>query len=356
MKKMELYSPAKSALISPVLYGLLSLLFSGSAHAASDRLCVPDDGASQIQYNVTDAFNSSENEAGNIVIYRTQQDSGGRRTFTCTCSNTNASVLHYFSAQSPFSYYAADNLQWLKVNPSFSTAVEIYVYNSTGGSVQNNYHSVPFTGVTNNVSADCNTTGSASTATKGKVSVKLEKRVVGTLAFNGTVARVWHYRRPNYVNPSDPVSAIVNLKIDVEVPANCALRAGSVLTVPFGTLQSSQFNGVTYPNPPNNFTPKPVDLAFDCDFSSEILSLQLNADQDAPGQGIKVQGRTDLSVIITDEDGTVLPPNQKAGEVVVDSDMKTSTLHLKAHPSNPSATLPTPGEFTATAVIQLDIK
>lgn len=356
MKQSILFRFAQSAVVNSVVCALMFFIFSSSAHADSNYLCTPDLGHTVVNYNLNDAFNSSQNIAGELIVNRKEIDTNGvERPYTCKCSGYSGSALHYFSSQSQFGYITEDGRRWLKVKPEFVVAAEFFIYQSTGGTdPSGNYHSVPFTGITNNVTEPCNFQGSAVTATRGLISVKLKSRVVGELKYSGEIAKVWHYRRSNYINVSDPYVAAVNLNLDVEVPAKCALRSGSVLTVPFGTLQASQFDGVTYPNPPKNFTPTPFDLAFDCDFSSEILKLKFLGDATESLQAIKVNGDDNLSVVILDDAGDIFPPNVKVRELPVGANMKTPILRFSAYPT--AYTRPKSGPFNATAVIQLELR
>ncbi|HAV1831919.1 TPA: fimbrial protein [Enterobacter hormaechei subsp. steigerwaltii] len=118
-------------------------------------------------------------------------------------------------------------------------------------------------------------------------------------------------------------------------------------------IRASQFRGQAYPQPPKSYTARNVDLTFDCDFSNADVDISLVGTRDTQQQGF-ASSSPDISVIVANQDGTIIPPQSNAGYVTVGSDKVSNTLHLKAWPPNSgTAATPEASSYTATATIMV---
>lgn len=341
------------------LSAALFIGWSSSAHAYDDKVCYPSNGVPTTQtFAVTKSIDKTSNKANSTIIPRTSTTSSGQTVFTCTCSSPNTKMAHWWSSKEMFPYTTDSKGHWQQITPNMAANVEIYVYNSTGGETKGNYHSIPFTGITNRTNEICGLKNhTADTGKSGTVTLKITKAAIGSISFKGLVGKMFHYRKANYINTADPVEVAVYLDLNLTIQGGCTLLPGSVLNVDLGDrVKQSDFNGQAYPSPPKSYTPVQFDLKFDCDFSDSEMNIVLTGSTDAQGQGFATD-KKDVSVIVTDKNGTVLPPNTLAGSVDVNSDSTTSTLSLKAYPAN-SGSNPAPGvgAYESTATILLSYK
>lgn len=344
-------------------FNLLLFMFPAFSYAYGDKVCYPRGVTSGVagsaytqSFSVTQSLNSEENVAGTVIVDRTATTGSGSVPFACSCDNPTEVTSHWWSSQALFPY-RSDNLgHWQQITPNLEANVEMYVYNSSGGLINGNFHSIPFRGITNRVNEACETTGTAATGNKGMVTVRMSKPHVGSIVFSGPVAKVWHYRKPNYLNISDPVMVTINLNLNISIPGGCTLLPSSTMQVELGNIRQSDFSGQPYLSPPKPYVPATFDLKFDCDFNHGELDVVLVGHMDNYGQGYSTSNE-DISVIIADSLNNVLPPNSIAGGVSVNTDTSTSTLSLKAWPTHSgNSDVPAAGTFNTTATIQLSYK
>lgn len=339
-----------------VLLVVMLFCYVKSGFAYDDKVCYPTSGTPTKQsFQITKTLTKEQNTANSTIVPRTETTSTGSTSFSCYCTSPNATMVHWWSARAMFPYTAVSGQYWQQLTPNLAASVEIYVYGSTGGPVVSSYHPVPFTGVANISSEKCGiTNGNATSGSRGAVSVKITKPSVGNITFNGPVAKIWHYRKANYYNPADPVEAVVNLNLNITIPGGCTLLQGSVLNIDLGgQTRQTQFIDRPYPSAPSSYTPRPVDLKFDCDFANSDMDVVLTGDTDEQGKGFATSS-PDVSVIVTDTNGTIIPPNTQAGSVSIDATSISSTLKLKAYPANSgSQAAPEAAPYNATATILL---
>lgn len=318
-----------------------------------DKVCYPGYGSAYPQtFSITKTLATEDNVAGAIVVPRTSTTGSGRVPYDCYCDNPTAQVSHWWSSQNIYPYTTEGDGHWQQITPNLEANIEMYVWNSGG----DNYHSVPFIGISNNVQESCDRTGTASTGNTGKVTIRMAKPYVGDISFNGLVAKIWHYRKANYVDYSDPVMVSISLNLNITVPGGCTLLPTSTMTVELGRTNQSEFSGVPYPAAPTSYSPSTFDLKFDCEAPYGELDVTLLGEADSQGQGYKTS-HGGISVIVADTGNTILPPNTVAGGVTVDEGLTSSSLKLRAWPTySGSSSAPEPGKFEAIATIQLNYK
>ncbi|MBF7993696.1 fimbrial protein [Rahnella laticis] len=348
-----------------------SLLYSGFCHAYGDKVCYPTSGAPAVQdFSITKTLTKAENAPGspsdindNLISFQSTTGGGGI-PFQCDCTNPNATMVHWWSsvAMYPYTNAGTKRYSWQQLSPYLSASVRIHINGNNTGTGGGGDNVVPFIGAPNNSNETCVVAGAGGTASSGStgdVSIKITKAIVGEARFDGPVAKIWHYRKANYLNQADPVESIVYLHLLLTAPDGCTLLPGGTMTVPLGQTKQGQFTGQVYPQPPKSYTPRRVDLQFDCDFaSSASLDVVLSGSADDKGQGFATSN-PDVSVIVTDGGGAILPPNKTVGSVktggaLVNGSAKTSVLSLRAYPTN-SGSKPSPAaeDFDATVNILL---
>jgi len=322
--------------------------WSFMAHAYDDKVCYPTSGSPNlVHYSVSKTISSAQNKADSLLDNE-YISTGQLSDFTCNCNNPDETMLHWWSSQPTV---PIDTLHSkLLLTPSIGVTLYIYIQGSPGGGdLAPNYNAVPFTGVPNNVTEPCGMSGSTTSGPKGKIAISITKPIISGADFDGPVAKIWHYRKPNYLNPSDPVESIIILNLHLTVPDNCTLLPGSTMNVDLGTLKPHQFRNKAYSDVPYSYTPKDFNLKFNCSISNTTLNVSLVGNGDTQGKGFATS-KSDVSVIIKDKDGNIIPPDTLAGTVTVDGSKNSSTLTLSAYPTT-NGIIPSVGEFSTTATI-----
>lgn len=339
-----------------LLFVLVMCGYMTMAMAAGDKVCYPSSGSpSVLQYNATTSLTADQNKAGSIILsYLSVLAGGGAVPFTCNCDSPTSSMVHWWSASSTFPVTQDGQYSWLQLTPSLQASVEIRILGSTGGPHNSAYHPIPFTGVANDYSEPCAMSGSASSGARGTITLRVIKPAVGHIEFNGKIASVWHYRKADYINEADIPEETINLSLVLDVPSGCVLLPGSTMNVDLGNNIQTDFKGQTYPEGPKSYTPRSFGLQFDCNFSTNALDVVLNGIVDGKGSGFGTS-KDDVSVIVTNDEGKIIPPNTLAGTVGLVGDENISTkLILKAYPSNSgSQGVPASGAYNATVTILL---
>ncbi|RJT32586.1 fimbrial protein [Rahnella woolbedingensis] len=333
---------------------LVILLFcSFQCHAYSDRACYSASGTPTVTtYNAEKTISTKKNVAGSVVYQGSAQNVGKSFTYSCECADKTGYAFLYWSGVSDFPSASANYLQ---ITPEFKAGVNSFIYTNTSGG---NYYSIPFSGITSQFTSPCDESNkSTKSAIQTRIDLIITKPFIGNLSFHGVVGRVYLSRSASAVNQADPPVVVINLDLELSVPDACTVRPGGVITVDLGqNIRQGQFRGQNYPLPPKSYTPRSLDLTFDCNFSNADVDVTLTGNKDAQQQGF-ASTRPDVSVIVTDDEGKIISPDSFAGDVNVKADKSSTTLHLKAYPTNSGEhAIPEAGSYSAAATILLSYK
>lgn len=273
--------------------------------------------------------------------------------YNCECEGYTGYSYEYWSATSDYPSY---DKNYVQITPNLRVNIFPFIYYSTNDA--GNYFSVPFSNIKSSSSKPCNVQNRATkSGTVANISVRITKPAIGSLLFSGPVAKIYLNHSGDPVNPADPPLAIIYLDLNFSVPNNCTVRPGGVINIDLGqSVRATQFKGRAYPLPPKSYTLRNLDLTFDCDFSNADVDVILLGTFDAQRQGFATSS-PDISVIVTDDKGAIIPPQSEAGYVSIGDDKISNTLHLKAYPTNSgSEAMPAATSYTSTATIQVSYK
>jgi hypothetical protein len=180
---------------------------------------------------------------------------GSNAPGTCSCP-VDGSRYSWFTATTT---YPVDANNWITLNDYLAAQVSINIYG--GGNPL-----VPFSQVRNGSATPCgpsySNAYSISTGSRGSVTFKLLKGVLGTQRFSGTVATMY-WQMVNTSQP-DPAYPFVKVAFDITLKANasCSFRAGDSITVDLGTLSRDELSAGGPPKSGAGI--KTVDLSLDC--------------------------------------------------------------------------------------------
>ena len=331
--------------LCPVLLG-----WSVVANAYDEGVCYPTSGSPvTTNFPLNGAIDEAHNSLDGLVS-TVQVTNAPTVEYKCVCSDPNAVTGNYYSSMLTVPANGSPDAPGnIALSPSINLSILLSVkFDSYSAS-----RSVPFTGQGQS-NTKCGLTGSTNNAGNGWAKLYIHKRVVSGISFHGVVAKVWHYRKANYINPADPPERLIYIDAEMSVPENCTLMPGSALTVDLGRLTPHQFKNKAYGEIPANYTPKDFQLKFSCNFANTALDVNLLGNRDTVTQGFATT-KSDVSVMILDKDGNIISPDEKAGSVTVGADKSSSTLALRAYPTS-SGGIPTAGDFSTTATILLDFE
>jgi hypothetical protein len=335
----------------------LLLLCSAYGHAYSDKTCYPSSGSPYVStFTATGVVAADKNGSGKSIFNDTQNINQSV-TYKCYCSNPAGYSFLYWTGTSDYPATGQYGNR-LQITPEMQINVESFIYTNTSGG---NYFDIPFSPADGARSQSTNSCGTADRSAKGATQVRgnivVTKPVIGNISFHGVVGKVYLRRDANPPLPTDPPMVVLNMDIELTVPDACTVRPGGVINVDLGqNIRQSQFRGQAYPLPPKSYTPRSFNLMFDCNFSNAAVDVILTGNRDTQTQGF-ASSSPDVSVIVTDSSGNIVAPNTLAGDVVVGSDSTSTTLHLKAYPTNSGANpVPEASNYTATATILLSYK
>lgn len=141
----------------------------------------------------------------------------------------------------------------------------------------------------------------------------------------------------------------------VTVPQNCVINAGTQLSVPLGDFYSSDFK--TVGRKPDNYTPKSFTVPITCNDMSATANLTLriegNASVDIPDA--LQSDNSDVGVIVTDDSGHSLVPNDVTSKIPFQLDANySSNITLYAYPVGTTGNTPAVGTFTTLAYLRID--
>ncbi|NIG44619.1 fimbrial protein [Enterobacter sp. Acro-832] len=185
--------------------------------------------------------------------------------------------------------------------------------------------------------------------------IKIVKPFIGTVIIPNKVMFNVYVTTTN----TDPLNTIVyqiTYNGAVTVPQNCVINAGQVITVDLGKLNSSSFT--TVGEKPYNAPVKTFNVPVECNadvISPAHLTLRLVATADTHVSQALATDNKDVGVVVTNENGTVMIPNDTSSVAdFITDDKGHADVTLKTYPISTTGNAPAEGVFTALACLRID--
>jgi len=290
----------------------------------------------------------TQNSAGQTFDAAAQWNTG--KKIPVKCDTPNASSGRRATATSPLVESSNDGTRtWYRVNEYLDTAIQI----NAGG-----MRYVPFRDIYTAVGNDSNGNTQLTLGSSGVIDLKITRPFVGTTTFDNIhIADVFLSHKRGVYSPN-PIGEVF-LSGVVSVPQNCTVNAGTIISVDLGTVYSSDF---TSPGQiPANYTPKSFSVPIQCNYGASLANLTLRVDGTASADNSNAlqSDNPDVGVIITDQSGIVLTPNNMNSSLPlqlnpVDDDNYSTTVTLEAYPVNTTGNTPAEGTFTTLALLRID--
>jgi type 1 fimbria pilin len=223
---------------------------------------------------------------------------------------------------------------------------------------------VPFTNINggtasinNNVCSNDQTMANTATGNSGNFALRIKKPFIGTVNL-GVIPVSELYSCLSDVGQC-PTSGVapVQYKITgtVVVPQNCSINAGTQVVVDMGNFYSGDFS--TVGKKPERYTPKTFTIPIKCNdiSASANLTLRIQGTASAGVPSALQSDNSDVGVVITDDSGTPLIPNDTSRFIPFTlNDGYESNITLHAYPVGTTGNTPALGQFTTLAYLRVD--
>lgn len=332
------------------LLGFFLLLLAGEA-AAYTYTCEPKYGTPTMlagNFGSVNISDITQNSAGQSFDAAAQWNTGKQIPVKCDVPSSISG--RRFTATSPLPVSSNDGTRtWYRVNEYLDTAIQI----SAKG-----LRYVPFSNVYTASGNDSSGTPQMTAGSSGSIDIKIVKPFVGTTTFDNIhIASVFMSHKSGVYSPT-PI-AEVYLSGTVVVPQNCTVNAGAIISVNLGTLYASDFKHAG--EMPANYTPKSFSFPIQCNYGASLanLTLRVTGTASADNSNALQSDNPDVGVIVTNDNGSILTPNDLQSAVPlqldqVDSDTYTTTVTLEAYPVSTTGNVPAEGTFTTLALLRID--
>jgi len=356
----------KSALLAS-LTGFCSL-----QAIAGTATCEPTNGsAATYESSLLRDLTGNDNEKGSLI---TDALNSSQQSYqiTCNCTPADASnvngVLIMYSLQTSLPLGHTTN--YFKINDHLDVMTQIAIPKNGNVTVPTSRAASDGTHhwdkENSGICMQQKTQDNLTTGSQGRVTIYISRPFIGVVNIPRIeIARVYASSATSNTNapPLGSPVAIVYLSGTLTVPQNCEINQGEIISVNFGTVQSSLFT--TKDSPPNGYRPVTFNIKYDCSKSglpsiptNDKLEMMLEG-QDVENQYYLIARRrpsdnkADIGIVVEDAGGTympfvqgVLPMNQNG----------LGTINLKAIPINLVGGELDTGPFQATATLKIDIR
>lgn len=353
-------------------YACAALLFMGAApvYAATAGTCASVDGTHVLSLSFPQTKVSADrNVSGTTLIDIADATSSDSYAVKCTCDaahNNNGKYheIYYTGDPAPGMVYSGtySGVPFYYLNEYMDVGTKIYILNA-------GYTSVPFEGVSNQVSAS--TTHSCSspttlasqvrldTGTNSHLSFHIKKSINGIVTIPLTDIAVLYAGLSHTTQPGD-VIAKVRIKGSLVAPQSCTINGGQDITVDFDAIQASEFSSTVGQAITSRKITKTVDVSctgmgdvktqgvdvsFDATQSSADGSLVATSNEDV---GIKVYNKNNVAINVN---GGTLPTDMGTTTLL---GRKNGSVTFSTAPASLSGARPQPGTFTASATLTIE--
>lgn len=316
-------------------------------------------------------LNGNENSRGSTITESLNSDQQSYQ-ITCNCSAADASnangVLIMYSLQTSLSPGHTTN--YFKINDHLDVMTQIAI-------PKNGNVTVPTTKAVSDgthhwdkentgICAQQSTQDNLITGSQGQVTLYITTPFIGELTLPRVeIARV--YASSATVNTTAPPLgspvAILYLSGALTVPQNCEINEGEIISVRFGTIQSSRFTKIK--TPPEGYRPVTFDIKYNC-AKSGLPAIPANDKLMMILEGLDVENqyylvarrrpsdnKADIGIVVQDAGGTYMPFAQG---ILPMNQNGLGKITLTTFPINLVGGELDAGEFDATATLRVDIR
>ena len=328
-------------------YLAAALLASLPAGQALATVCANENGvATDIYYDLTDTFNSSNNQVGQIVTLAQKSQWVGVNA-VCPKGTSGTTTKRSYVTDFPITS-TIDGYKYLKLNEYLDGAMKI-TDSASGvfyppqnyiqmGSHPNVAKNQPFPVKDSNL----------------VFRLKVTRRFINMVE----IPRQTMFRVYVTTTSSDPLSTpvyTISYSGTIQVPQSCAINAGKVVEFDFGDIGASLFSQAGAGNRPQGISPKTQTIAIKCTNVEANAYLTMRVEAEKVSGNAIVSDNADLGFIVASASGTPLTPNSLASKIPFRLDDNASAVvGISAWPVSITGNKPSEGRFTSRGYLRVD--
>ncbi|NIF60193.1 type 1 fimbrin D-mannose specific adhesin FimH [Enterobacter sp. Ap-916] len=330
--------------LSNVIAGGLLLACAGPAAAT---VCYNSSGTvTDVSYDLSDKFNSSNNNVGQVVTLAEKTQWVGVNA-KCPAGTIGNTTMRSYKTELPVQEVVG-SYQYLKINDYLNGAMQITdSYAGTFypprnyiqmGSHPNVSKQQPF-GVQDS---------------KLVFRLKVTRRFINMVPIpRQTMFRV--YVTTTSADPLDTVVYTISYSGKVEVPQTCEINAGQVVEFDFGSIGASLFSQAGAGNRPQSVTPQSKTVGIKCTNIDAQAYLTLRLEAEKSSGNMMISDNSDLGFIVANASGTPLTPNNLGSKINFQlDDAAAARVGIRAWPVSVTGVKPKEGPFTARGYLRVD--
>lgn len=328
-------------------YFLLTAALMVSSFTTRATVCVNANGSvTDVSYDLSGVFNSSNNQVGEIVTLADKAGYIGVNAI-CPAGTVNGNTYRSYVTDLPITS-TIDRFKYLKLNDYLDGAMQITDDFAGAFYPPQNYvkmgasYAVP-------IQEPFEVRDS-----KLVFRLKVTRRFIDMVV----IPRQVLFRVYVTTLRSDPLTSVVytiSYSGTVQVPQNCEVNAGSMVEFDFGDISASLFSKAGAGNRPEGVTPQSKTLGIKCTNieAQAYLTLRLEAEQSSGN--IMVSSEPNLGFIVADENNNPLVPNNVASKIPFQLDDNASAqIPIVTWPVSVTGIKPQKGYFVARGYLRVD--
>jgi len=326
---------------------LAALALVACSPAAWATVCHNSDGVPKdVSYDLSETFNSSNNNVGQIVTLSQKSGQVGVNA-TCPAGTSGKTTKRSYVTDLPIQE-TLDGYKYLKIND----------YLNGGMRITDSYAGV-FYPPLNYIQM-----GSHSNVPKQKpfpvtdsnliFRLKVTRKFINMVPIpKQTMFRV--YVTTTNADPLTTVVYTISYSGKVEVPQTCEINAGQVIEFDFGDIGAALFSQAGAGNRPQGVTPQSKTIGIKCTNVDAQSYLTLRLEAEKQSGNMMVSDNSDLGFIVADSSGVPLTPNNLGSKINFRlDDAAMARVGVRAWPVSVTGNKPAEGPFTSRGYLRVD--
>lgn len=326
------------------LFGCAMLLSTLPAWAT---VCANSTGvAKDVAYNLSNVFNSSNNQPGQIVTLSEKSGLVGVYAICPKGTSGKTTMRSYVTDLSVVS--VEDNYKYLKLNDYLNGAMQIHDDYAGNFYPPANYIQMgSHPNVPNNKEFPV-------TDSKLVFRLKVTRRFINMVVIpQQTMFRV--YVTTSSADPLSTVVYTISYSGTIQVPQSCEINAGQIVEFDFGDIGASLFSQAGAGNRPQSVSPKSKTIAIKCTNVEANAYLTMRIEAEKVSGNALVSDNPDLGFVVANESGTPLTPNNLTSKIPFRLDDNASAqVGISAWPVSITGNKPAEGRFTSRGYLRVD--
>ncbi|MCU6317029.1 fimbrial protein [Klebsiella aerogenes] len=290
-------------------------------------------------------LSGSNNKIGQIVDGE-GSDTGGAYSTVCLQNNGNAPLYQTSEYFSPV-VAISDSYNLVQVNDYLNAGIAY----SSGGIF---YFPNDSTRIADSIS--CTDKGNHLPSSY-LARLQIRKPFIGNMDFDIAIGRQCQGTQDKVCTQHADAWQTIAIRGSVTVPQTCDVIPGSVFDIDLGQIGQSAFIKGGAGNKPAGFNDRPLTIKVQCSGGVEadaLINVRLEGAEAANYPHALASDNTDVGVVVTKNDGTVLVPNDESSVIPMQLEEGRGDVVIHAYPISLTGAAPAIGQFTTLAYLRFD--